>query len=145
MRWFEDRLKEWSDWARGNQLSKPQGNVLADMMRIAAGEVPGRDLDVPYDLTFAIEATDKAVARLRDQNPKYRRIIMRYWMGHLPIFEIARELRSSEERARELLTRAESQVGRNIIMIEEGLTPERFRRKIENDFSRESCARNKRT
>ena len=132
MQWVGERLRQWSDWARGNQLTKPQTNPLADMMRIAAGEVPGRDLDMPYDLTLEIELTDKAVARLREQNPKYKRIIMRHWMGHVPLFEIAADMRSSELRARELLGRAELQVGRNIMVMEQDLTVEYFRRKIEN-------------
>ena len=130
MQWVAGRLKEWSDWARGNQFTKSQTNPLADMMRIAAGEVPGRDLDIPYDMIPSIEMTDKAVAQLRQQNSRYKRIIMRYWMGHVPIFEIASEIRSSEIRAKELLGRAELQVGRNIIVLETDLTESRFRRKI---------------
>ena len=77
-----------------------------------------------------IELTDKAVARLRDQNPKYKRLIMRRWMGHVPIFELAVELRCDDRRAKELLGRAELQVGRNIIMLESGLTEKYFKRKI---------------
>ena len=139
MQWVEERLKQWSDWARGNQLTAPQTNPLADMMRIAAGEVPGRDLDVPYDMLPSIEMTDKAVARLRGQNPKYKRIIMRRWMGHVPIFEIAIELRCDDIRAKELLGRAELQVGRNIILLEQGLTEGLSRRKIRDVVRGESA------
>jgi hypothetical protein len=99
------------------------------MMRIAAGEVPGRDLNLPWDLIPEIEFTDKAVARLKQQNPRYKRIIMRYWMGHVPIFVIAAELRSSEDRTKELLQRAEFQVGRNILHLE-NLTETTYSAKI---------------
>ena len=122
MLWVEQRLRTWSDWARGNQLLSTQGNPLAAMMRIAAGEIPGRDLDVPYDLTPEIEVTEKAIARLREQNPRYKRIIMRYWLAHVPLFEIAGELRVDDRLAQEILGRAHSQVGRNILMLENGLT-----------------------
>jgi len=129
MHWVEDRLKQWSDWARGNQLVPKQTNPLADMMRIAAGEVPGRDLDIPYDLIPEIEITEKAIARLRAQNPKYKRLIMRYWLGRVPIFELATELRCDDLRAKELLHRAEFQVGRNIIVLED-LTVELSERSV---------------
>jgi hypothetical protein len=122
MLWVEERLLEWSDWARGNHLSQPQSNPLADMIRRAAGEVRGRDLDMPYELTFSIEATDKAVAMLKLQNRRYKRLIMRYWMGRVPVFEISADMRMSEERVREMLLRAHGQVGRNIYTAEETLT-----------------------
>ena len=118
MLWVQQRLRTWSDWARGNQLVRTQGNPLAAMMRIAAGEIPGRDLDVPYDLTPEIEATEKAIAQLRSQNPRYKRLIMRFWLGHVPLFEIAAELRVSDDWAKEMLRRAEAQVGRNILQLE---------------------------
>ena len=130
MKWIAQRLEAWSDWARGTPLTKKQGNPLADMIRRAAGEVHGRDLDIPYELTIEIEMTDKAVGRLKGQNPKYKRIIMKYWMGRDPIHELARELRVSEERTKELLMRAQLQVGRNILTLEEGLTDGLFGRKI---------------
>jgi hypothetical protein len=130
MQWVEERLRQWSDWARGNQLTNNQQNPLAAMMRIAAGEVPGRDLDVPYDLIPQIEITEKAIARLREQNPRYKRVIMRYWLGRVPVFEIATEFRTDDRRTKEILHRAEAQVGRNIIMLENGLTEEYFKRKM---------------
>jgi hypothetical protein len=130
MIWISTRLGQWSDWARGSHYIKVQTNPLADMMRIAAGEVPGRDLSVPYDMTVEIEQTDKAVAKLRDQNPQYKRIIMKYWMGHDPMYVIADDMKTDESRVKELLMRAQLQVGRNIIMIEQGLTDDLFGRKI---------------
>lgn len=122
MLWVHNRLRQWSDWARGNQLLSTQGNPLAAMMRIAAGEIPGRDLDVPYDLTPEIEITEKAIACLRAQNPRYKRIIMRYWLARAPLLEIAGELRIDDRLAKEILGRAQAQVGRNILMLENGLT-----------------------
>jgi hypothetical protein len=130
MKWISARLGQWSDWARGNPLTPKQTNPLADMIKRAAGEVPGRDLSIPYELTIEIEMTDKAVGRLREQNPSYKRVIMKYWMGHSPIFEIAREFRVSESKAKEMLMRAELQVGRNILTLEQGLTDDLFGRKI---------------
>ena len=130
MKWISERLGQWSDWARGNPLTPKQTNPLADMMKRAAGDVPGRDLDVPYEMTIEVELTDKAVGRLRDQNPRYKRVIMKYWMGHAPVHEIAHEMHVTEERAKEMLMRAELQVGRNILTLEEGLTQDLFERKI---------------
>ena len=130
MKWISERLEQWSDWARGNPLTSKQTNPLADMMRRAAGDVPGRDLDVPYEMTIEIELTDKAVGRLREQNPRYKRVIMKYWMGHAPVHEIAHEMRIGEEIAKLMLMRAELQVGRNILTLERDLTDELFGRKI---------------
>ncbi len=100
------------------------------MIKRAAGENPGRDLSVPYELTIEIEMTDKAVRQLREQSPRYKRVIMKYYMGHTPMHEIARELRIGESMAKEILMRAELQVGRNIMNLEQGLTDEFFGRKI---------------
>lgn len=130
MKWIVVRLQDWSDWARGSSLTKKQGNPLADMIRRAAGEVPGRDLDIPYDMTIEVELTDKAVGKLRGQNTRYKRIIMRHWMGHIPVHELAHDLMCSEDRTKELLLRAQLQVGRNILMLEEGLTSDLFGRKM---------------
>ena len=91
------------------------------MMRVAAGEMPARDLDVPVDLTPELEVTEKAIARLKVQNPKYKRLIMRYWLGRVPLYEIAAEYHVDDERIRWMLWRAEAQVGRNMIEIEEKL------------------------
>lgn len=120
--WVQDRLIDWSDWARGNQLLKRDIHPLAAMIRRAAGEMQGRDLSVPYDLTFELECVDKAVARLRQQNPRYKRLIMRRYMGRVQIQQLARDLHQSEERVKEMLVRAEAQVGRNIHQVEIDLT-----------------------
>lgn len=97
------------------------------MIRIAAGDMPGRDTSVPWDLTPEIETTEKAIARLRAQNRTYKRVIMRYWLGRVPLFEIAGELRVSDRLAQEILGRAQAQVGRNIRMLEAGLDESYFR------------------
>lgn len=121
MDWVQERLKQWSDWARGNRLISTQNHPLANMMRIAAGEIPGRDLDIPHELIPDIEITEKAIARLRLYNRQGKRLIMRYWLGHVPLFEIATELRVSDRRVKELLHRAEYQLGREILKLEEPL------------------------
>lgn len=118
MKWVEDRLREWSDWARGHQFTKRQMNPIAAMIRIAAGEIPGRDLSVPYELTRSVEITDKAIARLKKENARQKRIIMRYWLGRVPLYEIGAELRVSDERAKEMLMRAHLALGRHILELE---------------------------
>lgn len=122
MQWVQRRLRNWSDWARGNRLTNSAHNPIAAMIQIAAGEMPGRDLSQPHDMSLEIEITDKAVAVLRQHNPKGKRLIMRYWLGRTPVFEIATDLRVSDERAKEMLHRAEAQLGRHILDLEERLT-----------------------
>lgn len=116
--WVHVRLYNWAAWARGNKLTPSRSHPLASIIRIAAGESPGRDLNIPYELTPELEVVEKAIARLKVQNPTYKRIIMRYWLGHVPMFEIAAELKTSDERAKEILGRAEAQVARNILELE---------------------------
>ena len=118
MDWVQDRLTEWSNWARSNSLGHNQQHPLASMMRVAAGEVPGRDLTIPYELTTSVEITEKAIARLKRENRLYKRFIMRYWLGRVPIFEIAVESKMSDIRAKEILHRAEYAVGRHILALE---------------------------
>ena len=111
-------MLEWALWARGSKLTANPQHPLASIIQLAAGENFGHDLSVPDELTPALEAVEKAIAQLNIQNPMYKRIIMRFWLRHVPVHVLASQLGYGEEFTRELIGRAERQVGRNILEIE---------------------------
>ena len=125
----QERLNRWAAWTRGNQLLPVARNVLAEMIRREAGEVPGVDLSVGYQFTFDIEATDKAIARLKlaaeacsgDQR-RYlkaaKRVLMSAYLGRMGVPELAAGLDCSEYHVKSMLTYAEDFVARAIPEVE---------------------------
>lgn len=130
--WAEEtreRLTTWANWTRGNQLVRGSKNVLADMIKRAAGEVPGLDTSVGYEFTFEIEVTDKAVARLKVdaqalpwQRRRYmkqaKRVLMSVYLGRRTPAELARQLNCPAEHIKSQLWFAECYVGRAIPEVE---------------------------
>lgn len=136
---IRERLERWANWTRGNQLVRGQKNVLADMIKRAAGEIPGLDSSVGYEFTFDIEVTDKAIARLkvdahganrrrRRHLRQAKRVLMSAYLGRRSAAELALQLNCSESHVKALLWFAESYVGRAIPETEKTVAACRARR-----------------
>ena len=134
-------LAEWSAWTRGNQLVRGTRHVLAAMIQRAAGEVPGADSGTRYEFTIIIEATDKAIARMKLDSAQYGRsrkkytktaknVLMSSYLGNRSTREIAEKMDVSENHVKALLWYAESYVGRLIPQIEEELNAKKPGRSI---------------
>ena len=118
-----NRLIQWFYWANGNHMHLNPDNPIAALMKRAEGHLPGEPLDVPRELTFELEVTEKAVARMKNPRDKiYRRLLIDTYLNGLYVFEMAGDRRWSEEKTSMMLWRAESIVGRYMIEVEKQLT-----------------------
>ena len=123
--WSEEvrlRLFLWFRWVNKHHLYEISGNPIAAMIKRAAGELPGDDLDVPLGLTLELEVTEKAVARMREAYPVPRRLLIETYVHGRFIHEIAADRNWSEKKTKMELWRAESVVGRYMIDVEKELT-----------------------
>lgn len=117
------RLIRWFHWANGNHYYQNPDNPIAALMKRAEGYLPGEDCDIPRDLTFELEVTEKSVARMKNRREKvYRRLLIDTYLNGKYLFEIALDKRWSEEKTSMMLWRAESIVGRYMIEVEKDLT-----------------------
>lgn len=116
-------LMHWSAWARGNQLHRKPLHVLARLIRerIDDDYTPGH-VDLVGEFTPELEAVDKAVARLLDEDIRLRRVVMKYYMRGMDHVEIGREMRLREGYVRGLHLRALDLVHDHARIIYQGLT-----------------------
>ena len=133
--WSEEvrqRLERWAAWTRGNETHSGTSNILATLIRQAAGEVPGLDTSINREFTLEIEAVDKAIAKIRVEadrseggHKKYlkaaKRVLMSTYLGREGTKEISERIGVPEDRVKALLWYAESFVGRMIPIIEQDL------------------------
>jgi len=118
----QQRLARWYQWTRGNHAFLHPDNPIAAMIKRAAGELPGDDLDVPRNLTFELEVTEKSVARMKNHRERqYRRLLIDTYLHGMFVFELALDRRWSEKKTKMMLWRAESIVGRHMIEVEKVL------------------------
>lgn len=100
-------LTHWAAWARSHRLISRPTHVLARLIRQRLDE----DYTVGFagesqDFTPELEAVDKAVAKLRDEDIRLRRVVMRYYMRGQGHIEIAKDMRLSVAAVRRLHARA---------------------------------------
>ena len=99
-----------------------QANFIGKMMARAEGEMPGVDLTVPKDLTPELHAVERAVAEMKNWHPVYHELICEVYVRGKFVHEVAAEYsplmrkrrRWSDQKAREMITRAERVCGRFI-------------------------------
>lgn len=102
-------------------------NVLARLIRQKLDDdlLEVHSPDDPSDFSPEIESIDKAVAKLRDEDPQLRRFVMRYYMGGKSHVEVATDMRVSEGMVREIHMRSLSSVLRHARIIYDELTREK--------------------
>lgn len=111
------RLRTWFFWI--SNISPNGGrNPIAAMMKRAEGELPGSDISVPKGMTIEIESVEKAVARMRDQHPILRRLLIDAYVHGKFMHDMAADRRWSDEKTRRELARAEGVCGRFMIQVD---------------------------
>lgn len=116
------RLIIWMRWHWGGAGGAGRQNFIGAMMARAEGEIPGLDITVPRELTPELEAVEKGVAAMRYWHPIYYELIIDTYVKGLFLFELAsawspeagKPRRWSEEKAADMLRRAEMAAGRFI-------------------------------
>ena len=102
------RLSAWGAWAHNHRLVKMPTNTIAGMInrrRDDHVEVPVRN--VGDDLTPEFHAIERAIAKMRgDQDPRQRKLIMRYYLSHMNHQQVADRLKISEAECKRLHLRA---------------------------------------
>lgn len=102
------RLTVWGQWARGQHIRIGDSGESGYMReRLPAGA----DSD---EFTEEIEATEKAVARTRNDQREWWRVLARYYMSDLSPYEIAKSLRFTEGYTRLLLMQAVNRVAHHV-------------------------------
>ena len=116
------RLSLWFFWSNGNHMHLKSQSTISAMIKRAAGELPGDETDVPRELTFELEATEKALARMKlsdfPRDKQARDLLIDIYLHGKPIEEIERERHWDPDRRRIEQWRAESIVGRYMIQAE---------------------------
>lgn len=119
------RLIIWSAWVAGPQVYQSPGNPIAAMIKRAAGELQGDDISVPRELTFELEVTEKAIARMKQsgfrRDTQARKLLQQIYQYTIDVEEIARDRKWSPEMLRIQQWRAESIVGRYMMEVEKDL------------------------
>lgn len=120
-------LVYWAMWARGNQLIRRPMNVLARLIRqkLDDEEIEFHRPDDPSDFSPEIESIDKAVAKLRDEDPRLRRFVMKYYLRGGSHIDVAAAMKIDERLVREIHARALSSVLRHTRIIYDELTREK--------------------
>ncbi len=116
------RLITWGAWANGPQMYRNPLSPIAAMIKRAAGELPGDDISVPRDLTFELDVTEKALARMKLSGfPRDRqacRLLKRVYLHAVEPAELERAYNWSPELRKINLWRAESVASRYMIEVE---------------------------
>jgi transposase len=76
----------WGNWARGNRIS--QSNVLARMIQQKMEDIAPSGISVD-GFPLYIEIIDKAVAKLRVENEREYKLVMKYYLGRKTHDELA--------------------------------------------------------
>lgn len=116
------RLVTWGAWAAGPQQYRNPMSPIAAMIRRAAGELPGDDISVPRELTFELEVTEKALARMKysdvPRDRVARKLLLRIYLHGVDPHELEFERGWTRDRRQAEMWRAESIVGRYMIEVE---------------------------
>ncbi len=117
-------LMQWAAWALPNKLTPASSSPIATLMKRAAEqEIEIVSNDDPYDFTFEIEVTDKAVARLRHESDRRLfKLIKKYYLKSMSHWQIAQDFRTGEDVVKMLHWRALSAVMRHTYTVTEALT-----------------------
>lgn len=110
---LDERLERWSDWAR----SPEEGSVGSAVGYLKERLDQAADSDV---MTDEIVITERAIARAKNEDKAYCRVIKHYYMGRESFAEIAGFFNVSEDSIKRLFHEAMGRVGWHIYEIERG-------------------------
>jgi len=110
--WVQDRLSDWAHWAGGGAYCEGYpGKVpfVEDRIQNGRGFI---------EASPEILLTDKAVGRVRMNEPMHWRIIQKRYLLGLPDWEVATEIRRPLDVTQMWIWAAESATGRWIMRLE---------------------------